>query len=343
MAIVKNGRFLFKSIPTGFPEPEKTTVYDESESIDLEAVDLNGGFLVKTLLLSVDPYFRGRMRDPTIQSYVPAFVVDQPLNGYGVGVVLRSEHPDAKAGDHIYGIFQHQQYTIYPNLVDVNVIENKYGLPLSAFIGPVGMPGKTAYMAWKKYSHAKKGEAVFVSTGAGPVGSLVIQLAKMDGMKVIGSAGSEDKVKFMKEIGADVVFNHKTTDISEVLQREGPINVYWENVGGDTLSAALEAADIGARFIICGMISGYNTPDGIPVRRLDHIFAKSLTLQGFIVTRLEPEFNEEFYQVMPKAIAEGKIEWREEVWDGLDKVGDAILAVQKGLNKAKAVVRVASE
>ncbi|KXN83392.1 Zinc-type alcohol dehydrogenase-like protein PB24D3.08c [Leucoagaricus sp. SymC.cos] len=336
MAPVTNGRVLFTSIPTGYPEPGKTTVYDKSQTIDLDHVKLNGGFLVKTLYLSVDPYFRARMREPHVESYLPAFNIGQPIDGYGVGVVLRSEHPGVKKGDYIYGLFQHQQYNIYPNLDMVNVINNKYCLSLSAFIGPAGMPGKTAYMAWKKYSHVKKGSTVFVSAGAGPVGSVVIQLAKMDGARVIASAGSAEKVQFMKEIGADVVFDYKTTSTKEVLQKEGPIDIYWDNVGGDTLSAALDAAAINAIFIICGMISGYNT-GGVPVRNLDQIFSKSLTVHGFIVIRLEAEYDEEFYEVMPKAIAEGKIKWREEVWEGIDKVGDAILAIQKGENKAKTV------
>ncbi|KAF5348458.1 hypothetical protein D9756_009558 [Leucocoprinus leucothites] len=244
----------------GFLEPGKTTVYDDPQTIDLESVDLNGGFPVKTHYLSVDPYFRARM--PRVQ-YWPTY-------------------PGAKQGDYIYGIFR-----------------------------------KTTYTAWKEYSNAKK---------ARPVESAVIQLAKMDGAKVIASAGSEEKVQFMKEIGADVVFNYKTANTNQILQKEGPIDIYWDNVGGDTLSAALDTASIGARFI-----------------NLDQIFAKSLNLQGFIVTRLEPEYGEELYEIMPKVISEGKFIWREEIWEGLDKVGDAILAVQQGKNKAEMVVRVASE
>ncbi|KAL9711377.1 putative secondary metabolism biosynthetic enzyme [Leucoagaricus gongylophorus] len=341
MAPITNGRVLFMSVPDGYPEPGKTTVFDESETIDLDNVNLNGGFLLKTLYLSVDPYFRGRMREPQIKSYAPAFRIGGSLNGHGIGVVLRSEHDGVKKGDYVHGFFQHQQYNILPDLESMYVVDNKHNIPLSAFIGPAGMPGQTAYMAWKKYSHVKQGETVFVSTGAGPVGSLVIQLAKMDGTRVIASAGSEEKVNFMKEIGADVAFNYKTTDTKEVLRKEGPIDIYWDNVGGDTLSAALDAASIGARFIICGMISGYNN-GGAPVRNLDQVFAKSLTIQGFLVGMLEAEYRREFYEVMPKAISEGRIKWREEVWDGLEKMGEAILAVQKGENKAKAVVRVAS-
>lgn len=120
------------------------------------------------------------------------------------------------------------------------------------------MPGKTADFGWKELSLAKKGEVAFVTAGAGPVGQLVIQLAKLDGLKVIASAGSDEKVEYLKTLGADVAFNYKTSKTAEVLDKEGPINVYWDNVGGETLEAAIDHAAVGARFIECGMISGYN-------------------------------------------------------------------------------------
>jgi len=146
--------------------------------------------------------------------------------------------------------FPHQHYYISHSPDDLTAIENPYNLPWSLFIGVLGMPGKTAYMAWKEYSQAKKGETLFVSTGAGPVGSLVIQIAKSQGLKVIASAGSDEKVKFMKEIGADVAFNYKTEKTTDILAKEGPIDIYWDNVGGETLEAALDAANTFARFIV---------------------------------------------------------------------------------------------
>jgi len=213
-------------------------------------------------------------------------------------------------------------------------------LPWSLYVGAAGMPGKTAYMAWNEYSRAKKGEVAFVSTGAGAVGSLVIQLAKQDGLKVIASAGSDEKVEYMKELGADIAFNYKTTDTREVLAKEGPIDVYWDNVGGSTLDAALEAATVGARFIECGMISGYNE-QAPPVKNLMLIVAKSLTLSGFIVGRLESKYSDDFYKTIPAKLANGELKFKEEVSKGLEKVGDVLLAVQKGTNKAKAVISVA--
>ncbi|KAF8965858.1 hypothetical protein BDZ97DRAFT_2074402 [Flammula alnicola] len=359
MAPVTNGRIIFNSVPEGYPEPGKTTVYDASQTIDPDTVPLNGGFLVKTLELSIDPYMRGRMRAPEKKSYSPPFPLGQPLAGHGVGVIVRSENPQIKPGDHVYGILEHQHYSVKKDLTMLQIFENPNKLPWSTFVGVLGMPGQTAFMAWKEYAHAKKGETVFVTTGAGPVGScvftrciknqthgfrrLVIQLAKLDGLKVIASAGSEEKVKFMKEIGADVAFNYKTTSTVEVLEKEGPIDIYWDNVGGEILEAALDAANINARFIECGMISGYNTEHPTPIRNLFNVVGKSISIHGFIVGRLVPKYGADFYATIPPKVASGEIKHREDVYNGLEKVGDVILAVQKGTNKAKAVIHVADE
>ncbi|KAG6895800.1 hypothetical protein C0992_012464, partial [Termitomyces sp. T32_za158] len=172
---------------------------------------------------------------------------------------------------------------------------------------------------------------------------LVIQLAKSDGLKVIASAGSDEKVKFMEAIGADVAFNYKKTRTSDVLNKEGPIDIYWDNVGGETLEAALDGASVGARFIECGMISGYNDDKGVPIHNLMNIVAKSISMNGFIVFRLEHKYQEEFYATIPDMVAGGKLKYTEEVTEGLEKVGDVILAVQKGHNKAKAVIKVADD
>ncbi|KAJ7710447.1 hypothetical protein B0H17DRAFT_1123595 [Mycena rosella] len=305
------------------------------ETIELDSHLLNGGFLVKTLVLSVDPYMRGRMKDSDAKSF-GAFALGKPwteatsITGFGVGVVLRSENRDVPTGKHLYGMgFPHQEYFVLPDISGFIFLERHSGLPWSVYVGAAGMPGaaslflttaaflmagtgKTAYAGWKEYAHAKQGETAFVTAGAGPVGSMVIQLAKRDGLKVIASAGSDNKVKFMRDIGADVAFNYKTTDTREILAREGPIDVYWDNVGGDVLDAALEYAAIYARFL-----------------NLDQVYAKSLTISGVAAMRLA-KYDEEFYATVPRALVSGS-------------VGDALLAVQKGANKGKAVVVVAEE
>ncbi|KAG6806050.1 hypothetical protein H0H92_012895 [Tricholoma furcatifolium] len=144
----------------------------------------------------------------------------------------------------------------------------------------------------------------------------------------------------MKSLGADVVFNYKTTKTADVLKKEGPIDIFWDNVGGETLEAALDAAAVNARFIECGMISGYNT-GGKPIHNMLRIIERSISMNGFVVLRMEHKFNDAFYATIPGKVAKGELKYTEDITDGLQKVGDVLLAVQKGENKAKAVIRVA--
>ncbi|KAJ7119361.1 hypothetical protein C8R43DRAFT_1035354 [Mycena crocata] len=343
MAPIQNGRVIFNSVPESYPIPGETTVYDTSETIDLETVPLNGGFLVKTLVLSVDPYLRGRMRSPEKKSYAPPFELGAPIYGFGISVVLRSETAGVEVGNHIYGhTTGFQEYAVVPELGVLQVIEKHPNLPWTAYVGAAGMPGKTAFMGWKVYSEAKAGEVAFVTAGAGSVGSMVIQLAKQAGMKVIASAGSEEKVKFMQSIGADVAFNYKTTSTREVLEKEGPVDVYWDNVGGESLEAAIDFAAINARFLECGAISGYNTGPK-PLANFNLVVGKCLHIHGILVFRLQPKYDAEFYATIPDKLASGELKYAEEITKGLDKAGDVILAVQEGRNKAKAVILVAEE
>ncbi|KAF7349033.1 NAD(P)-binding protein [Mycena venus] len=335
MAPITNARVLFNSIPDEYPVPGETTVYDTAQTIDPDTVPLNGGFLVKTLVLSVDPYFRGRMRARK-GSYIGGFELGQPLDGFGVGVVLRSENPEVAVGKHMYGPrMLHQEYTVYPELGYMQIIEKHPDLPWTAYVGAAGMPGQTSFVGWEEYSQAKSGEIAFVTTGAGGVGSIVIQLAKESGCKVIASAGSDEKVEFMQSIGADVAFNYKTTDTRAVLEKEGPIDIYWDNVGGEILDAALEFAAQNGRFI--------GTTQARPIKNLSLVVGKCLHIHGFLVFPLLPKYSKEFYDTIPAKLASGEFKYTEEVTKGLDKVGDVILAVQKGTNKAKAVVVVAEE
>ncbi|KAK0231950.1 hypothetical protein EDD85DRAFT_849396 [Armillaria nabsnona] len=330
----------------GYPEPGKTTVYDTTQTIDLENVPLNGGILIKTLVLSVDPYLRGKMRDPSIESYSPPFHIGQPLTNYGVGLVLRSENPNIKVGEHIAGVISFQQYSVITDLKLSRVMvitKTEDSIPWSAYVGVLGMPARTAFYAWKEYSKAKKGEVAFVSSGAGAVGSMVIQLAKLDGLKVIASAGSDEKVEFMKQLGADVAFNYKKDDTVSVLKKEGPIDIYWDNVGGATLDAAFGSANRHARFLECGMITTYNFKDGYPFKNIFEIVSKRITINGFIEFDLTDKWKDEFYRVVPKKIASGEFKYAEDITNGLEYAGEVIRRIQTGQNIAKSVVLVAED
>ncbi|KAG7087249.1 hypothetical protein E1B28_013230 [Marasmius oreades] len=297
-----------------------------------------GGFLIKSLYFSIDPSLRSRLG--------LVFQEGETIFNWGIGVVLRSEHPEVKFGDRIEGVFNFEEYTIRYGMKGdtaaqcLTRVENRHKLPWSVFVGAIGISGKTAYYGWKEFSHAKAGEVVYVSTGAGAVGSIVIQLAKRDGLKVIASAGSEEKVKLLKDIGVDVAFNYKTTKTSDVLQKEGPIDIYWDNVGGEMLESSLDASSNGARIIICGAISGYNSGNAQPIRNLVQLIYKSITLYGLYVYEYDHKYREEFYQVMPDLIAKGEIKYAEDVTIGLEKVGETILAQQKGLNTGKSIIKV---
>ncbi|KAI0709915.1 NAD(P)-binding protein [Earliella scabrosa] len=343
MAPVKNGRFLFNEVPTGYPVPGKTTIYDESQTIDLDTVPLEGGFLLKVLVLSIDPYLRGRMRSPEKKSYNNPFVIGEPLANFGVGVVVRSENPDVQAGDHLYGFYPFQQYTIQKNAKAFHKVESKPNVPWSAYVGICGMPGETAYYAWKEYANPQKGDVVFVTSAAGPVGATVVQLAKADGLKVIASAGSDDKVAFASSVGADVAFNYKVVDTRKILEKEGPINIYWDNVGGETLEAAIDNAARGARFIECGMISTYNSPEPYAIKNLMRVVTAELHIHGFIVGTLRDKYVDSFYSDFVERVARGEIKYKEYLVRGLENAGEAILDVQSGKNFGKCVVVVADD
>jgi len=338
MAPITNKRIILKEFPTGFPVPGQTTTLDSSQTIDLHNVPLNGGILVKTLVLSLQPYLMARMRP-----FMPnRFQIGQSIEDCGVGVVVRSENPAFQVGDHLHGFYPFQEYSVLHETKDFTKIHNEYNLPWSVFLGIAGLPGQTAYFGWKEYSRVKKGEVAFVSSGAGAVGSLVIQLAKQDGMKVIASAGSDDKVQFLKELGADVAFNYKTTQTSEILEKEGPIDVYWDNVGGETLEAALNAAAKHARFIECGMIAGYGG-SAKPIPNLIHVIPKGISINGFVVSTLSPKYLEAFEREVPALIASKGLTYREDVTRGLENAEVAFDNFLKGAFIGKSVVVVADE
>ncbi|TCD61390.1 hypothetical protein EIP91_008527 [Steccherinum ochraceum] len=340
MVPIRNGRHVFNEIASGYPIPGQTTVYDGSQTVDLENVPLDGGVLVKVLCLSIDPYLRFMMRDPEIEKHFHLYTLGEPVQSAGVGVVLRSENPSYAQGDHLHSeMLPHQEYFVAPKNTSFTLLKNEAKIPWSVFTGVAGL---TAYAGWKQFAKPKKGSTVFVTTAAGPVGATVVQLAKAEGLKVIASAGSDAKVEFTKSIGADVAFNYKEQDTREVLAREGPVDVYWDHVGGDIFDAVLENASFGATVIICGSIAGYNGAPN-PVHRHALIFERDITIYGFRMTTISPAYREAFYKEIPEAIASGKIKYREDVTEGLENAPQVMLDVQLGRNEGKSIIKLASE
>ncbi|CAF0895882.1 unnamed protein product [Rotaria sp. Silwood1] len=349
MAPIQNSAVVFAEIPSGYPEAGKHIKYVKDRTIDLDTVDTQGGIVTKNLVVSVDPYMRGRMRSAEKKSYSPPFELNQPLTNFFVGKVVKTDNSKFNIGQYVYGFGGYEEYTVHakPQADLLRILSDEelhLGLPLTTWVGAAGMPGQTAYHGFYHIGEPKKGETIFITGASGAVGQIVGQLAKREGLKVIGSAGSDDKVKWLQtELHFDHAFNYKTANVKAELAKFDPLNIYFDNVGGDQLEAALDAAASYARFVECGMISQYNEPDSHGVRNLMQIVAKRLKLQGFIILdkAKDPSFQQEFYSKVPKWIASGELKIKEDVTKGLEKAPEALVGIFQGKNFGKAVIQIA--
>ncbi|KAH7337546.1 NAD-P-binding protein [Rhizoctonia solani] len=346
MSPTNNSAAIFNSIPQEYPVLNETIVY-RSSIIDLVEVPLFGGTLVKTVYLSIDPYLRGRMREVSSQPYVNEFTIGKPISNFGIGKVIRSEKDGVYPDDFVYvQELPFQEYNVLLPEHPLRVIKEEPGIPLSAYVGVLGMPGQTAFYGLELVGKPVAGETIFVSSGASAVGSLVIQLAKAKGLKVISSVGSDDKVNFLGDIGADIAFNYKKENIADVLAKEGPIDIYWDNVGGSTLEAALDSCKVDARVVVCGAMSQYNAPEPYAIKNAIHILFKRLKVEGFFVISGEQQYEgrlndpTKFLNALVPLIQSGQIKWSEQVYKGIESVGEGIVAVQTGVNTAKVVIEV---
>jgi len=298
-----------------------------------------GEVQVRNSWMTVDPYMRGRMND--VRSYVPPFQIGEALQGGAVGEVIASNDPAFKAGDAVQSFFGWREAFNAPAAIVQKL--DTYGLPPQAFLGVAGMPGLTAYVGLLKIAALKDGDVVFVSAAAGAVGQVVCQIAKLKGHTVIGSAGGAEKAAWLKEIGVDHVIDYKAEpDLTAALLRAAPdgIDVYFENVGGAHMEAALMAAKPFGRFALCGMISQYNATDlGPGVRGLIMAVGKQLRLEGFIVSS-HTDMQADFIRDMSAWIASGKIKWQETVEEGVENAPTAFLKLFKGENLGKMLVKL---
>lgn len=257
--MTQNKTLIFKKIPTGLPVAGEHLVI-EDRPIDLDEAAPEGGLVVQILYASFDPYLRGKMREAGTKSYSPAFEIDKPITNDTVAKVLKSGTSDFAEGDLIVAYLPIAEYARVPkaSLVRARKINNPHNLDLALFLGPLGMPGLTAWAGLHKIGQPQKGETIFISSAAGAVGQIVGQVAKREGLTVIGSVGSDDKLDFItKELGFDAGFNYKKEGPKEALPRLAPngIDIYFENVGGDHLEAALTSMNVYGRIPVCGMVS----------------------------------------------------------------------------------------
>jgi hypothetical protein len=322
------------SRPQGMPAPE---------NFELATVDVPdpgaGEVQVRNTWMSVDPYMRGRMNEG--RSYAAPFALGEAMQGGAMGVVTASNAEGFAEGDIVRSFAGWREAFTAPAAALQKL--DLRGLPEQAFLGVAGMPGLTAYAGLLRIAKLKDGDSVFVSGAAGAVGSLVCQIAKARGHYVVGSAGGPEKVAYLREIGVDAPIDYKAeTNLTKALLAAAPkgVDVYFENVGGEHLEAALSAANLFARFAICGLISGYNSsePPAGP-RNFIQMLGKNIRMEGFIVSHhfdLEPQFLED----LSGWVAEGKVKWRETVFEGIEKAPDAFLGLFKGENLGKMLVRL---
>ena len=318
--------------PVGMPVAEDFALKD------VALADLGEGMVhVRNQFLSVDPYMRGRMND--VKSYVPPFQIDAPMEGGAVGEVIESRDPAFAPGDKVVHMAGWRDEAV----VDAKALNKlpDLGVEPQAFLGNLGLTGGTAYFGLLEAAQAKAGDIVFVSAAAGAVGSAVVQIAKAKGMTVIGAAGGADKCAFVTSLGADAVVDYKAGSLLKQLAAAAPkgIDVYFDNVGGDHLDAALALARQNARFAICGMIDGYNSGEPTALRYIMRIIAMRIRLQGFIYTDYLGQLGD-FYRDMGGLIASGQLKSRDTVIEGLEKTPEAFLGLFSGANTGKMLVRL---
>ena len=335
-----------KQRPVGMPTESNF------ELVKVNVPDPNDGeFLVRNIWMSVDPYMRGRMKET--KSYIPSFRLGQPLEGGCVGRIIKSKNNEFKVGEYILGNFGWREYWLSNGSNDVMKIDPKMA-PIQWYLGILGMTGLTAYVGLLKIAELLNGNrdnnTIFVSAAAGAVGSVACQIAKIKGYRVIGSVGSQDKVKWLlDQAGINYAFNYKEigggreeNNISSELRKSCPdgIDIYFDNVGGKHLEAAIDNMKVFGRIVLCGMISQYNL-SSLPVGPSNLFLAitNRLKLQGFIVRDHYNMLNE-FYADMSKWVNDGKIKWKETVFEGLGNAPKAFLALFKGENTGKMLVKI---
>jgi NADPH-dependent curcumin reductase CurA len=301
-----------------------------------------GEALVRTRYLSVDPYMRGRMRAG--ESYAEPWEIGAPLEGGVVGEVVASNGTSFAPGDVVVGNLRWADYATAPDhaLTEVDVGD----LPASTALGVVGMPGRTAYFGTREVAEPKPGDTVVVSAAAGAVGSVAGQLAKLAGARVVGTAGSAEKIEWLHEIGFDAAVNYRATDDDgDALAEAAPdgVDVYFDNVGGSITDAVFDRLNVDARVAVCGQIALYNAeerPTG--PRKLWKLVASRARVEGFLVSDFSTRF-ETATADLRRWVERGEIDYRETVTDGLENAPDAFGGLFEGTNVGKQVVRVAPE
>ena len=333
-----NREWVLAKRPAGEPSMDCFEL-EETETAALTT----GELLVQTRYLSVDPYMRGRMSDS--ESYAEPWAVGEPLNGGIVGEVVEAETDAYDTGDLVTGEGMWAEYSVM-DAADVTAVDPSVAAP-EAYLGVLGMPGRTAYFGLLEVGDPSPGETVVVSGAAGAVGSVVGQIAKLNGCRVVGFAGTDEKTTWLtEELGFDAAINYKSTDGYQAALADaapGGVDVYFDNVGGPITDAVFTQLNLDARVAVCGQIAHYND-ETVPTgpRKLPQLIAPRATVQGLLVGDFANRFGVATEQ-LSEWVASGDLSHRETIVEGLSNAPDAFLGLFSGDNIGKQVVQVATE
>lgn len=331
-----NRRILLAARPVGYPQDGDFKLVESPVPTPGD-----GQILVRSIYLSVDPYMRGRMND--VKSYAQPVQIGEVMGGGAVAKVVSSNNPAFKDGDIVEGMFGWQDYAV-SNGQGVRKIDPGLA-PISTALGVLGMPGLTAYFGLLEIANPQAGETVVVSGAAGAVGSLVGQIAKIKGCRAIGIAGADDKIEYLTgELGFDGAFNYKTeSNYYEKLKELCPkgVDVYFDNVGGEITDAVFRLINTKARISICGQISQYNLekPETGPRLILTSLLVKQAKAEGFLVFQFLEKYPEGLKQ-MAQWLKEGTLQYKEDIEEGIENAPRAFIAMLKGRNTGKQIVKV---
>ena len=302
-----------------------------------------GKILIRNIYLSLDPANRGWVKE--VKSYTPPVAIGEVMRGVTIGVVEQSHHADFQTGDIVQGILGWQEYAV-TDVAGITRLPRDPSLPLTAFLGLFGIIGPTAYFGLLDIGKPKAGETLVVSAAAGAVGSLVGQIGKIKGCHVVGIAGTNEKCHWItEELGFNAAINYKTESIGDRLETHCPdgIDVYFDNVGGDILDAVLSLINVRARIVICGTISQANATEPVPgPYNFRNILTQRARVEGFIVLDYVDRFQEAI-EDLRRWLAEGKIQYRVDLVDGLENTPRAINKLFDGSNKGKLIIKVSEE
>ena len=340
--LILNQRIVLASRPAGAPTPENFRL--EREALpDLQ----EGQVQLRTLYLSLDPYMRGRMSDAP--SYADPVQIDDVMEGGAVSIVEQSRNSRFAVGDLVVGQTGWQTHSVNDGSALLTVPK---GLPSDSMaVGVLGMPGMTAYMGLMDIGQPKSGETLVVAAASGAVGSVVGQVAKIKGLRVVGVAGGADKCRYVvEELGFDACIDHKSDNFADELAAACPqgVDIYFENVGGKVFDAIVPLLNAKARVPLCGLIAGYNAhetpsgPDRLPQLQRT-LLTKRARIQGFIVFDDYGDRQPEFVSAMAPWVRDGKVKFREHIVDGLEQAPEAFIGLLEGRNFGKLVVRVTQD